>query len=135
MLAPALVVIGVIFAGGLVPGLSQSLGDRDRIQTRRRFARFHPMPQDFEDLGGVGDDGDEPHGAVTATANQRVRVVDLLDQACPCGAALLGRDGQLGWRLLGGTDMNAGLPLMVALPPLGSEADQVRLTGPCTADA
>jgi hypothetical protein len=86
--------------------------------------------EDLEHLGGIGDDGDELHGTVTTRADQRVRVVDLPDQACPCGAALPGRDGQLGWRLLGGTDTDGGLRLMVGFPPLGSEANQVGLTEP-----
>jgi len=55
---------------------------------------------------------------------------NLLDQPCPCGAALLGRDGQLGLWLLGGADMDGWLRLMVALPPLGSEEKQVWLTEP-----
>jgi len=58
--------------------------------------------EDLEHLRRIDDDG-----------------VDLLDQASPCGAALLGRDGQLAWRLFGGTCMNGETPRMVALPPLG----------------
>jgi len=100
------------------------------IQTRGRFPRLHEVSQDPEDLGGLGDHGDDLHGAVTAGADQRVSVVNLLDEPGPCGAALLGRDGQLGWRLFGGTDMDGGLGLMVALPSLRSEADQVGLARP-----
>jgi hypothetical protein len=86
------------------------------IQTGRGRAYFDEVSQDLEHLRGVGavarpridDDGDDLHGAVTASATERVRVVDLLDQPCPCGAALLGRDGQLAWRLFGGTYMSGG---------------------------
>jgi hypothetical protein len=78
------------------------------------------VSQDLEHLSGIDDDGDDLHGTVTTRADQRVRVVNLLDESRPCGATLLGRDGQLDWRLFGGTYMNGGLPLMVALPPLGS---------------
>ena len=100
------------------------------IQTGRGRAFLDEVSQDLEHLRGIDDDGDDLHGTVTASATERVRLVDLLDESRPCGATLLGRDGQLDWRLFGGTYMNGGLPLMVALPPLGSEANQVGLTEP-----
>jgi len=59
-----------------------------------------------------------------------IRLVDLLDQAGPRGAALLGRHRQLGLRLLGRTEADGWLGWMVALPALGSEAEEVRATGP-----
>ena len=43
-----------------------------------------------------GDHGDEVHRVVTTRAGQGVRLVDLLDQACPCGAAVLGRHRERG---------------------------------------
>jgi hypothetical protein len=49
--------------------------------------------------------------------------VDLLDQAGPCGAAVLGRHRELGLRLVGGTDADGWLGWMIAFPTLGSEAD------------
>ena len=79
---------------------------------------------------GVGDHGDDFHGLVTTRAAQGVRLVDLLDQAGPCGAALPGRHRQLWQRLVGRTDAGGWLGLMVALPTLGSEAEEVRATGP-----
>jgi hypothetical protein len=91
--------------------------------------------EDLEHLRGVGDDGDDLHGAVTAGADQRVRVVDLLDESRPCGAALSRGDGELGLGLVRRADMDGWLPLMIALPPLGSEAKQVWLTEPCPAGA
>jgi hypothetical protein len=60
------------------------------IQTRRRFPRLHEVSEDPEDLRRFGDDGDDLHGAVTASTAERIRVVDLLDQTGPGGAALLG---------------------------------------------
>ena len=96
------------------------------------------VSQDLEDLRGVGDDGDNLHGFVTTRAAQGalaglrpaaalgIRFVDLLDQAGPCGAALLGRHRELGLRLLGRPDADGWLGWMVALPALGSEADEVR---------
>jgi hypothetical protein len=53
---------------------------------------------------------------VTTRAAQGVRLVDLLDQAGPCGAALPGRHRQLWLRLVGRTDAGGWLGLMVALP-------------------
>ena len=88
------------------------------------------VSQDFEDLRGVGDHGDDFHGLVTTRAAQGVRLVDLLDQAGPCGAALPGRHRQLWLRLIGRTDAGGWLGLMIALPTLGSEAEEVRATGP-----
>jgi len=88
------------------------------------------VSQDLEDLRGVGDHGDDFHGLVTTRAAQGVRLVDLLDQAGPCGAALPGRHRQLWLRLVGRTDAGGWLGLMVALPTLGSEAEEVRATGP-----
>jgi len=41
------------------------------MEARRRFARFHDMPEDTEDLRELGDHGDDLHGAVTAGADQR----------------------------------------------------------------
>ena len=85
---------------------------------------------------------DDLHGFVTARAAQGalaglrpaaalgIRLVDLLDQAGPRGAALLGRHRQLGLRLLGRTEADGWLGWMVALPALGSEAEEVRATGP-----
>jgi hypothetical protein len=67
---------------------------------------------------------------VTPGAAQGVRLVDLLDQAGPCGAALPGRHRQLWLRLVGRTDAGGWLGLMVALPTLGREAGEVRATGP-----
>jgi len=55
--------------------------------------------------------------------------MDLLDQASPGDAALLGGHGQLGLRLLGRADAERAFGWMVALPALGSEADQVRIDG------
>ena len=88
------------------------------------------VSQDLEDLRGVGDHGDDFHGLVTTRAAQGVRLVDLLDQAGPCGAALPGRHRQLWLRLVGRTDAGGWLGLMVALPTVGSEAEEVRATGP-----
>jgi hypothetical protein len=62
-----------------------------------------------------------------------VRVVDLLDQTSPGGAAVLGRHGELRRGLLWRADAQGWLGLMVAPPSLGSEADEVGLAGPCTA--
>ena len=84
------------------------------------------VSQDLEDLRGVGDHGDDFHGLVTTRAAQGVRLVDLLDQAGPCGAALPGRHRQLWLRLVGRTDAGGWLGLMVALPTLGSDAEEVR---------
>jgi hypothetical protein len=67
---------------------------------------------------------------VTTRAAQRIGFVDLLDQAGPCGAAVLGRHRELGLRLVGGTDADGWLGWMVAFPALGSEADEVRAAGP-----
>ena len=115
---------------GEVAGRSEEAGG---IKTGGRPLCLHEVHEDLEHLRGIDDDGDDLHWAVTASATERVSLVDLLDQPCPCGAALLGRDGQFGWRLLGGTDTDGGLPLMVAPPSLGSEAKQVGLSEPCTA--
>ena len=65
------------------------------------------VSQDLEDLRGVGDHGDDFHGLVTTRAAQGVRLVDLLDQAGPCGAALPGRHRQLWLRLIGRTDADS----------------------------
>ena len=100
------------------------------IETGGRRAFLDEVSQDLEDLRGVGDHGDDFHGLVTTRAAQGVRLVDLLDQAGPCGAALPGRHRQLWQRLVGRTDAGRWLGLMVALPTLGSEAEEVRATGP-----
>jgi hypothetical protein len=106
-----------------------------RVQTGGRFPCLDEVLEDPEDLRRIRDDGDDLHGAVTAVTAERVGVVDLLYQACPCGAALLARDGQLGLVLLGRADMDRRLRLVVALPSLRSEADEVRLARPGAAGA
>ena len=129
------------------------LGDKEmgsiqggEIQTGGWRAFLDEVSQDLEDLRGVGavarprvgDHGDDFHGFVTTRAAQGalaglrpaaalgIGFVDLLDQAGPCGAALLGRHRELGLRLLGRPDADGWLGWMVALPALGSEADEVR---------
>ena len=119
------------------------------IQTGGGLPCLDEVSQDLEDLRGVGDDGEDFHRLVTARAAQGVRRVDLLDQAGLCGplcgpwawmvaarpswlggAAVLGRHGELGLRLLGRADAEGGFEGMIAFPSLGSEADQVRVAGP-----
>jgi hypothetical protein len=70
------------------------------IHTGGWRAFLDEVSQDLEDLRGVGDHGDNLYGFVTTRAAQRIGFVDLLDQAGPCGAALLGRHRELGLRLL-----------------------------------
>ena len=113
------------------------------IQTGGWGAFLDEVWQDLEDLHGVGDHGDDLHGLVASRAAQWVGFIDFLDHARPAsrrflrngcrpwgGAARFGRYGQLGLRLLGRADAEGWLGLMVALPPFGSEAHEVRLTRP-----
>jgi hypothetical protein len=100
------------------------------IETGGWRAFLDEVSQDLEDLRGVGDHGDDFQGLVTTRAAQGVRLVNLLDQAGPCGAALPGRHRQLWLRLVGRTDAGGWPGLMVVLPALGSEAQEVRATGP-----
>ena len=100
------------------------------IQTGGWRAFPDEVSQDLEDLRAVGDHGDDFHGFVTTRAAQGVCLVDLLDQAGPRGAALLGRHRQVGLRLCGRTDAEGWSGWMVALPALGSKAEEVRATGP-----
>jgi len=88
-----------------VEGTDYTLGDKEMrsvqgvgIQTGGWLACIDEVSQDLEDLRGVGDDGDNLHGFVTTRAAQRIGFVDLLDQAGPCGAAVLGRHRELGLR-------------------------------------
>jgi hypothetical protein len=118
-------------------GTDYPFGDKDRgsvegggIQTGGWLAYLYKVSQDLEDLRGVGDHGDDLHRVVATRAAQGVCLVDFLDQACPCGTALLGRHRELGQVLLGRADAEGCLGLMVALSALGSEAEQVRATRP-----
>ena len=117
---------------GEVAGRSEEAGG---IQAGGRPLCLHGVHEDLEHLRGTDDDGDDLHGAATAGADQQVRVVDLLDESRPCGAALSRGDGELGLGLVRRADAEAWLRLMVALPPLGSEAKQVWLSEPCTVGA
>ena len=90
-------------------------GEGAGIQTRGWRAGLEEVSQDLEHLRRVDDDGDDLHGAVTARAAQgapavrfaatlsarkracraraaawEIRLIDFLDQAGPCGAALFG---------------------------------------------
>jgi hypothetical protein len=101
------------------------------VGARRRWRPFpDEVSQDLEDLRGVSDYGEDFHGLETTRAGQGIRLVDLLDQAGPCGATLLGGHGELGLRLFGRTDADGWSGWMVALPALGSEAQEVWATGP-----
>jgi hypothetical protein len=71
------------------------------------------MPEDTQNLRGIGDDGDDLHGAATPGADRRVDVVDLLDEPSPCGAALFGGDRELGLRFLRRADAQGWLRLVV----------------------
>jgi len=105
------------------------------IQTGGWSAGLDEVSQDLEELRGVGDDGDDFHRFVATRTAQRIRIVDLLDKASPCGplrgpwawmivarsswpgrAALLGRHGELALPLLGRADAERGFGGMVALP-------------------
>jgi len=121
-------------------GTDSPLGDTEMgsvqgagIQTRGWFAYLEEVSQDLENLRGVGDHSDDFHGFVTTRAGQGIRLVDFLDQAGPCGAALLDRHRELGLRLVGRTDAERWLGWVVALPALGSEAEEVRAAGPSAA--
>jgi hypothetical protein len=81
-------------------GLVQGSG----IKTGGWRAFLDEVSQDLEDLRGVGDYGDDLHGFVTTRAVEGIRLIDFLDQAGPCGAALFSGYGQLGLRLLWWTD-------------------------------
>ena len=99
---------------------------------RRSVSHGYPdeVSQNLEDLCGVCDLGDVFQVRVATRAVQGIRLVDLVDQAGPCGAALPSRHRQLWLRLVGRTDAGGWLGLMVALPTLGREAGEVRATGP-----
>ena len=71
---------------------------RRGVQAWWRLVDFDEMAQDFQDLPGVYDEGDHPHGLATPRAAQRalaglrpavvqgIPLVNLLDQSGPGGA-------------------------------------------------
>jgi len=111
---------------------------RRGVQAWWRLVDFDEMAQDFQDLPGVYDEGDHPHGLATPRAAQRalaglrpavvqgIPLVNLLDQSGPGGAALTGRYRAVALLLIGRSDAQGRLRRMVVSPTLGSEAQEVR---------
>ncbi len=87
-------------------GRGEESVQRRGVQTGWSLAGLDEMSQDLEDLLGVCDDGKHLHRFAASRADQRIRVVDPLDQPSPGGTALLGRHGAIGLVIVGCTDAN-----------------------------
>src|SRR5208337_1321809 len=94
-------------------------------------AGLDEVTEDSEDLRGIGDDGEDPHLGTTAGTAQGVNFVDLCEQPCPCSRGLSGRHGLIRDVLLGWTEAQSKLRLLVLLPALWSQAEKVGLALPC----
>lgn len=76
------------------------------------------VPQDLVDDLVVDDEGDDPHPAAAAGADERVDLVDTLDQLGPPAAeGALVRRGVIRTPLTTSTGAISDVPLELALPP------------------
>jgi hypothetical protein len=62
-------------------------------EPRRSTTGLDEMAEDSVDLGGVCDDGENPHAVCTARTDEGIGAVDLCDEACPCGGGASILDG------------------------------------------
>ena len=58
------------------------------FESRRRPTGFDEMAEDLVHFHRVHDDGEDLHRAAALGTLQRIHLVDLGDQACPCGGCL-----------------------------------------------
>ena len=90
-------------------------------------ARLDEVTEDPANLLRVRDDGEDSHLGRTTRAAQGVDFVDLRDQPRPRCARLLGGDRPIGWVLVGLTEAEGGLLLVLQSPSFGGQADEVGL--------